>query len=62
MTDFHLPAEIDSDSGGLTDYEGLIDLVRDLGHGVWTEDGPVDRLSYDLDGDGHFDLVKDDDN
>jgi hypothetical protein len=55
MTDFHVPAE-DSD------YDGLIDLVRrDLSHDR-RYGGAVDRLSYDLDGDGHFDLVKEDGN
>ncbi|MDQ7909289.1 hypothetical protein RB614_32690 [Phytohabitans sp. ZYX-F-186] len=52
MTDFH-----DRDLDVRPGWEGLIDLVR----GDRNRDTQVDRLSYDLDGAGHFDLVKQDD-
>lgn len=51
MTDFHVPPESDRDRPAGTPSERLLDEYRNHSR-------EVDRLSYDLAGGGHFDLVK----
>lgn len=51
MTDFHVPPESDPEHPAGTTSDRVLDRYRNHG-------GPVDRLSYDLAGGGHFDLVK----
>ncbi|MFC0527755.1 hypothetical protein [Phytohabitans kaempferiae] len=58
MADFPLPPPTprDRDDGGDPEPDGLLDLVRQARN----HDAGAIRLSYDLDGTGYFDLVRDD--
>lgn len=51
MTDFHVPPESDQARPAGTTSENPLDQYRNHG-------GQRDRLSYDIAGGGHFDLVK----
>jgi hypothetical protein len=44
----------------MTDFEVPTEAFHDLPTGIQREATQVDRLSYDLDGGGHFDLVRED--
>jgi len=51
MTDFHVSPESDRDHPAGPSSDSVLDRYRN-------HRGKADRLSYDLAGGGHFDLVK----